>query len=91
MAETTGLLNRRTPQAYHEFESRPLRPNVALRYLGAIFCAICGSAGDVPFPWTSPANKADYDGIVPVFGTLPALKTLAIKFQFIEAFSQARN
>ena len=25
MAETTGLLNRRTSQAYHEFESRPLR------------------------------------------------------------------
>ena len=25
MAETTGLLNRRRTQSYHEFESRPLR------------------------------------------------------------------
>ena len=31
------------------------------------------SAGDVPFLGTSPSNQANIDGIVPVFGTLPAL------------------
>ena len=39
------------------------------------------SDSNVPFSGTIRANKADFDGIVPVFGTLPTLKKQITYFE----------
>ena len=59
MAETTGLLNRRTSQAYHEFESRPLRAMQSARqtpHESAAF-RVSGSFGKLAFQSSRACEK----------------------------------